>query len=275
MKENFRKEIKNILFESIKNKTLKSILDSDEAYEILDHSKAAGTMWTQGGCAILAFALNKAYGYPVYVIYDKDLNQADHFVVKTPRNTFLDYRGESKDIINKFKEDEMLWKKDLSLIPYEPGMNISDIIIDDKASNQLAELIKSNNTSKINEDLEDGEKKLNKFIYHISNPRNRKLINKKGILPFRGDQWLSNTKIEGNAVFATNSDNPKDWFDSTYDDDVWKIDTTKIADIKWFMDPNFSWDKKNKHMYTKQLIPRSAIELIKKGTGKSLFESIN
>ena len=98
-------------------------------------------MWTQGGCAILAFALNKAYGYPVYVIYDKDLNQADHFVVKTPRNTFLDYRGESKDIVNKFKEDEMLWKKDLSLIPYEPGMNISDIVIDDKASQQLAELI--------------------------------------------------------------------------------------------------------------------------------------
>jgi len=122
------------------------------------------------------------------------------------------------------------------------------------------------------EDLEDGKKKLNKSIYHISSPRNRKLIDKKGIVPFRGGQWLSDTEIEGKAVFATNSDNPKDWFDSTYDDDVWKIDTTKIADVKWFMDPNFSWDKKYKHIYTKQTIPRSAIELIKKGTGNDLLE---
>jgi len=272
---NLRKHIRNILFESIKNKTLKSILDSDDAYEILDHSKAAGTMWTQGGCAILAFALNKAYGYPVYVIYDKDLDQADHFVVKTPRGTFLDYRGESKDIVNKFKEDEMLWKKDLSLIPYEPGMNISDIVIDDKASQKLAELIKSNNTSTINECLEDGKKNLNRYVYHKSAPPNRKRIEKNGIMPFRGEQWLSDTKIKDNAVFATNSDNPKDWFDSTYDDDVWKIDTTKIPDVKWFMDPNFSFDKKYKHIYTKSPIPINAIELIKKGTGKDLLEYIN
>src|SRR3990172_3761107 len=138
-----RKVVRNILLEFEKNKTLKSILDSDEAYLILDSSKATGTMWTQGGCAILAFALSKVYGYPVYVIYDNGFNQADHFVVKTPRNTFVDYRGETKDIINKFKEDEMLWKKDFSLVPYKTGMNMSDIVIDEKASDKLAELIKN------------------------------------------------------------------------------------------------------------------------------------
>jgi len=141
-------------------------------------------MWTQGGCAILAFALNKAYSYPIYVIYDKDLNQADHFVVKTPRNTFLDYRGESKDIINKFKEDEMLWKKDLSLIPYEPGMNISDIVIDDKASNQLAELIKKNEI--IDESHKrDNNTKEDKIIFlrntNYSNRGNVKKIPYEGI----------------------------------------------------------------------------------------------
>lgn len=139
-----RKIVRKFLLEFEKNKTLKSVLDSVEAYNILDSSMASGTMWTQGGCAILAFALNKVYGYPVYVIFDNELQQADHFVVKTPNNTFIDYRGEIKDIIKKFKEDEMLWKKDFSLIPYKSGINMSDIIIDEKASDELANLIKKN-----------------------------------------------------------------------------------------------------------------------------------
>ncbi len=125
----------------------------------------------------------------------------------------------------------------------------------------------------LSEDLDNGKKKLNKYVYHTSAPINRDRIEKNGITPHRGDQWLSDTKIEGNAVFATNSDNPKDWFDSTYDDDVWRIDTTKISNAKWFMDPNFSWDKKYKHIYTKSAIPRNAIELIKNGTGKDLLET--
>jgi hypothetical protein len=138
---NLRKYIRSILSEAIQKKSLKKTLDSDEAYAILDSTAATGTMWTQGACAILAFALNKAYGYPVYVIYDNDLKQADHFVVKTPQGTYIDYRGEQKDIVSKFKEDEMLWDKDLSLVPYEKSMNISDIVIDDNASQKLANLI--------------------------------------------------------------------------------------------------------------------------------------
>lgn len=111
----------------------------------------------------------------------------------------------------------------------------------------------------------------NRYVYHKSNTKHRDRINKNGIVPYRGDQWMSDTAIEGNAVFATNSNNPKKWFDSTWDDDVWQIDTTKIPYIEWFVDPNFTWEKGNKHIYTKQPIPRNAIKLFKIGTGKDLL----
>lgn len=127
-----------------KKKTLKDILNSDEAYAIIDSTKASGSGWVDGGCAILAVALNKVFGYEVYAIYDNGLNQVDHFVGKTPRGTFVDYNGEQKQIVNNFKRREMLQHKNLSLLKYEPGMSTSDIVFDDKASNDLANLIKNN-----------------------------------------------------------------------------------------------------------------------------------
>jgi hypothetical protein len=111
-----------------------------------------------------------------------------------------------------------------------------------------------------------------KYFYHKSNPNNRESILKNGLIPKRGEQWLEDTPIKGKAIFATNSSKEKDWFDSTYDDDVWQIDIFKIPNIKWFLDPNFKWDKNNKHIYTKHPIPVSALTLIKKGTGKDLLK---
>lgn len=139
---NLRKYIRQIL-EEVDKKSLKSILNSDEAYEILDASPASGTMWTEGGCAILAFALNKAFGYPVYVIYDNTLGQVDHFVAKAPDGSFVDYYGPQKNIVSNFKRREMLYDRKLVLMPYDSSINISDIVIDDEASEKLAELIKS------------------------------------------------------------------------------------------------------------------------------------
>jgi len=54
--------------DNFSKKSIRSVIDSDAAYEILD-SVTDGT-WCAGGCAILAFALNIAYGFPVYVIYN-------------------------------------------------------------------------------------------------------------------------------------------------------------------------------------------------------------
>lgn len=135
--------IKKTISEVTNKISLKKILDSNQAYALLDSTKAGGSTWAAGGCAILAFALNKAYGYPVYVLYDENLKQADHFVVKTSRDTFIDYDGEQKNIVSNFVKREGI-KNKLVLMPYGPGINTPGIVFDDKASEKLAQMIKSN-----------------------------------------------------------------------------------------------------------------------------------
>lgn len=107
-----------------------------------------------------------------------------------------------------------------------------------------------------------------KTIYHRSNPMFRKLIDKQGLQPKgKSEAWLSDTNINGNVIFATNSANVDDLFDSGYDDDIYKIDTTKLSNT-WYKDPNFV-NTNNKHMITFDPIPRSAITLVYKGSGES------
>ena len=112
----------------------------------------------------------------------------------------------------------------------------------------------------------------NKYVYHKSNIKFRREISKIGLITKgKSETWLSDTEIEGNVIFATNSDNKKDWFDSTYDDDVYQIDTTKINN-KWLLDPNFTWEKSPKYIITFDNIPLSAIKLVYKGSGNDLLK---
>jgi len=110
--------------------------------------------------------------------------------------------------------------------------------------------------------------KTGRYLYHSSNPVNRDIIDKEGLRPMRGDQWLESTAIDGPAIFATDSENKEDYYDSTYDDDFWRIDTYKCPDVEWKRDPNFAWDPNFKHIYAQQPIPRVALKLIHKGTGE-------
>ena len=114
----------------------------------------------------------------------------------------------------------------------------------------------------------------NKFVYHSSNPIFRDKISKEGLIPQgRSTAWLSDTKIDGNVIFAVNSDNKEDWWDSTYDDDMYQIDTTHL-DNKWYIDPNF--DLKDKRIITFENIPLNSIQLIYKGSGSDILkESTN
>jgi hypothetical protein len=106
----------------------------------------------------------------------------------------------------------------------------------------------------------------NKYVYHTSNSIFRDNIAKEGLIPKgKSEAWLSDTKIDGKVIFAVNSDNKKDWFDSTYDDDIYRIDTTNLKN-KWYVDPNF--DLEDKRIITFKRIPLSSIELIYKGTGE-------
>jgi hypothetical protein len=109
------------------------------------------------------------------------------------------------------------------------------------------------------------EIKPNKYLYHTSNPMSRDNISKEGlIVQGRSSSWLSDTKIEGKVIFAVNSDNKKDWWDSTYDDDIYRIDTTSLKN-KWYVDPNF--DSEAHRVITFENIPKKAIKIIYKGTG--------
>ena len=104
----------------------------------------------------------------------------------------------------------------------------------------------------------------NRYLYHTSNPIFRDKIYKEGLIPKgKSESWLSDTKIDGEVIFAVNSDNKEDWFDSTYDDDIYRIDTTNLKNT-WYNDPNF--DLEDKRIITFERIPLSSIELIYKGT---------
>jgi len=111
----------------------------------------------------------------------------------------------------------------------------------------------------------------NKYIYHTSNPIFRDMISKEGLIPKgKSETWLSDTKIDGKVIFAVNSDNREDWWDSTYDDDIYKIDTTKLKN-KWYVDTNF--DLEDKRIITFESIPLNSIKLIYKGKSAVLCQN--
>jgi hypothetical protein len=110
----------------------------------------------------------------------------------------------------------------------------------------------------------------NRYVYHTSNPIFRDKISKEGLIPKgKGEGWLSDTNIDGEVIFAVNSDNKDDWWDSTYDDDIYRIDTNKIKN-KWYNDPNF--DLEDNRIITFENIPLNSIKLIYKGKGFDLLK---
>lgn len=107
----------------------------------------------------------------------------------------------------------------------------------------------------------------NRYLYHTSNPIFRDTISREGLVPKgKGESWLSDTDIDGEVIFAVNSDDKGDWWDSTYDDDIYRIDTSGLSNT-WYVDPNF--DLEDKRVITFEKIPPASIELIHKGTGDS------
>jgi hypothetical protein len=123
--------------------SIKNILNTDAAYQILDSSSAGECTWCAGGCAILAYALNLLYKYPVYVIYDYTHNQIEHFMVKTPSNTFIDCEGEQRNILRNYRNREGLRDNNFKVLQYNENLNNNGIPIDMQASQKLAELIRN------------------------------------------------------------------------------------------------------------------------------------
>jgi len=125
-------------------RNLKNIINSDEAYEILDQSKCGGT-WTEGGCSVLASALKKINpSFNKVVIFNLTLNQIEHFGVETSRGTILDGDGEHSSEgawLRFFKENEHV-NGELEVMPYNSAMPRPGVLDDDQASSKLANLIK-------------------------------------------------------------------------------------------------------------------------------------
>jgi hypothetical protein len=112
-----------------------------------------------------------------------------------------------------------------------------------------------------------------KYVVHASNRGNRDSIMDYGIRTGLGDCYLSHAASEYSdeeecvpAVFATNSLKKKEMFDSTYDDDIWVIDTER-AGVQWYKDAHFEGGD-YKHIVTFEDIPVDSIRLIHKGTGQ-------
>jgi len=122
----------------------------------------------------------------------------------------------------------------------------------------------------LNEDYSPAGKEItpNSIIVHKSNPMFRDKIMEEGLKVRAGECYKIyvgyGVKCKP-AIFATNSTNKRAWFDSTYDDDIWFIDTRMIPDVKWYKDRHFESTKK--HIVTFQDIPKEAITLKHEGTG--------
>jgi hypothetical protein len=105
------------------------------------------------------------------------------------------------------------------------------------------------------------------FVVHKSNPVWRENIELTGLQTSVGDcyqQYVGGEVECKESIFATDSLNEKDMFDSTYDDDIWLINT-QCAGVTWYKDRHFEGSDYNYHIVTFENIPPQCVELIHKG----------
>jgi len=110
-----------------------------------------------------------------------------------------------------------------------------------------------------------------KFVVHKSNPIWRENIELTGLQTYVGDCYQQH--VGGNlecrpSIFATDSLDKKQMFDSTYDDDIWVINT-ECAGVTWYKDRHFEGGDYKYHIVTFDNISPDCLKLIHKGTGKS------
>ena len=129
-----KKRFKQIIYKAIRR---------NEAFSILDEV-ADGCDWSSGGCAILALALNKLFGFSIHVIYNKTYNSPEHFVVNDGE-TFIDDTGvykDTKELIRLFTKHERPREGELVVLPYTSDLPVGDIIIDDSVATKLADFLR-------------------------------------------------------------------------------------------------------------------------------------
>ena len=115
-----------------------------------------------------------------------------------------------------------------------------------------------------------------KFIVHTSNPLWRDNIELTGLQTSVGDcyrQYVGGDTPCKEAIFATDSSKEEDAYDTTYDDDIWLIDTD-CAGVQWYKDRHFDDGDYKKHIVTFNNISPDCLKLIYKGTGGDITENV-
>ena len=110
-----------------------------------------------------------------------------------------------------------------------------------------------------------------KYIAHKSNPVWRDNIKLTGLQTSVGECYQSHVGDDEDckpSIFATDSLDEKDMFDSTYDDDIWIINT-ECAGVTWYKDKHFDGGYYKHHIVTFENISPNCLRLLYKGTGKS------
>ena len=113
----------------------------------------------------------------------------------------------------------------------------------------------------------------NKFVAHKSNPVWRKNIKLVGLQTSVGECYQGYVGDDVKcrpAIFATDSLKKKRMFDSTYDDDIWVIDT-ECAGVTWYKDIHIEGGDFPLYIVTFDNIPPNCLKLIHEGTGKSTY----
>lgn len=105
-----------------------------------------------------------------------------------------------------------------------------------------------------------------KYLYHKSSINNRTSILKDGLKPMVGDSYFCHWNCkEGLPPLIFLYDRCVLEYDSTYDDDIYRIDTNKLDKRRLTTDP----DKNMKGCYVYSIgIQPTSIDIIFQGTGK-------
>jgi hypothetical protein len=110
-------------------------------------------------------------------------------------------------------------------------------------------------------------------VYHKASPMFRECIQEHGLVPNVGESYESHWLGTDNETKLTPVifvyDKTIQEYDSTYDDDIWEIDTKKLDESKWNKDiDEYMYEGFGSITYD-AIIPIEAITLVYAGTGDS------
>jgi hypothetical protein len=113
-------------------------------------------------------------------------------------------------------------------------------------------------------DSDEFVKPRHRYLYHVANPANRKSIGARGLIPGPSEQRCGSYGCEDNLLFVSDTDKRDELFNSGLNDDIWRIDASKIPnDVQWEVDANLSdGDDDPVNIFTRSAIPANALTLV-------------